>query len=577
VHDVRETEQTMAGPWHAALVEAGSRTLSKAEKTNLVDVVEQGAQPVSPKVQKVADVWNALSQEIRDRARKAGLNVGKIENYYPHMWAPGTFNGENRARLLNELVRTGQAQDALEAKAILDQARAYGPQYRTAGNLEKGRTTDLDTYVRSPDVLHAYIDSAAQRIAGAEMFGPKNELADDLIRRIGLDGGDENVARQMFDIAMRFAQYDPIATKVSGAIRAVESAMHLGLSAIGNMGQSVNTIAVAGAGNVAKNAKRAFSREGYLEALRAGVVNPGSLEDLREGSGAGRVLGKVTAPGFRHVEEPNRVLAYLSGASYGDEMGMMAAKGDQEAQKALTRLGLDAKAILDRGGQLTESERIAAGRSMVERTQFMVDPQDLPYWASSPPGRLVAQFRTFSMGQQRFLWNELIRPALEDKRAGPIARFLLFGAPVGMALNTAYDVASGRGVDTDPLSAIPQGIGRVGGFGLMSDVLRGGRNIVNGKMTDAQAAARIGGLVGGPAISDALAAVAAAHAAGSHGDLTPAARVLFGAIPVAGPYLQNTFAPYKSKDQSSGSSFVMPLGGFKGTAGSGFKGVRVGR
>jgi hypothetical protein len=95
----------------------------------------------------------------------------------------------------------------------------------------------------------------------------------------------------------------------------------------------------------------------------------------------------------------------------------------------------------------------------------------------------------------------------------------------------------------------------------MGDVVRGGRNVFNGKMTDSQAAARIGGLVGGPAISDALTAVAAAHAAlmerkpGSTADpYLPAKRFVLGSIPVVGPAAQNTWAPYGGREDA----YVLP-------------------
>jgi hypothetical protein len=100
----------------------------------------------------------------------------------------------------------------------------------------------------------------------------------------------------------------------------------------------------------------------------------------------------------------------------------------------------------------------------------------LPGWASSPSGRLVTQFRTFGYRQSRYLGREILTPLMHgDPR--PLLKYVAVATALGVPVDTAYDVASGRGVKDNPKDIALGGLARAGGLGLAGDVYRGAKNI----------------------------------------------------------------------------------------------------
>lgn len=562
VHDVRDHAATMRGAWIDDARDA--LALPAGKFANLVDVLEGKAAPLDESVRRAADATRLVFDEVYERARKVLPDVkAKIDDYFPHVFDPKEFEGQGYQRAVRHLIDTGQAKTVAEAGQLLGQARRFSSDFRKSGNLENAREVDLPGYLKTPDALVQHLTESSRRIAEAEMFGAKGELKDRVVAQIAQDGGDAAAVDRAFKTAME--QGEPPSDLARGAtrgIRAVESAAHLGLSALSNATQLTNTAAVFGPRRTAANVKYAMSADGVREAVRAGVVDPATIANVKEGTGATRVLGTVTAPGMGRVETMNRSVTFHTAIDFATEMARKAPDGDARALRALEDLGLDAASIAERG-TLTDAERVRAGRIGVERTQFYVDPQDLPGWASSPVGRVVSQFRTFGYQQSRYLGREILTPLVRDRNPIPLLTYLAVGTALGVPVDTAYDVASGRGVKDNPADIALGGLARAGGLGLAGDVYRGARNI--GTLPPEMAVARTVGLVGGPFVSDAANAVGATAAAASSlrqkpgsqaHPFTPMMRTAFGLVPIAGPLLQNTFAPYKKRDEPS--PYVLP-------------------
>lgn len=73
---------------------------------------------------------------------------------------------------------------------------------------------------------------------------------------------------------------------------------------------------------------------------------------------------------------------------------------------ALTELGIPVDDVIARGF-MTKEEQALASQTFVERTQFLGHPVDLPYFASTPVGKVFFQFKTFAYQQARFITSEM--------------------------------------------------------------------------------------------------------------------------------------------------------------------------
>jgi hypothetical protein len=565
LHAWRETAEQSVGEWVSQMPTV--RKLSKAEFDNFVDVAEGKGTALNARVTQAVKEWDGVRKDVYQRAVDAGLDIGQVADYFPHTYEPGTFTGKGWASAIRHLVDSGQAKTELEAAQILRQVTSR--RNRPYGNLEMERLADLPGYRRTKEALFGYLDSAANRISQVETFGQGDENALELINKIADQGYDADAAKALFDIAVNAAKYGTYQTKISGALRGFNTVTKLGLGALTNIGQNVNTATVVGVRRTLAHIPEAlFSTAAKEDALRAGVTVDGVINAMREGTGVvGGVLGKVTAPGFNQVEKFNRTLAYQAGVDFAEDLAQRAAKGSDWAKKSLGKLGLDANDVAARGA-LTDAERQTAGRAIVERTQFKVDPQDLPGWASSPFGRVVAQFRSFSYNQSAFLGREIIKPALEGDVA-PLARFLVAGGLAGMSLKEVRNAITGRESEQDPTKRVIGYYQQVGGLGLASDVVTGLLPQNAQKLDRDRAVSMALGTLGGPTIGDIAEGYGSLAMLAAKRDPVPLGRWALRHIPVAGPTVQNYVLPYGNPDEEKG------LPAFKGST-TGFKGSNVG-
>jgi hypothetical protein len=550
----RDIAETSAGNWVSQLPTV--RKLSKEEFTNFVDVAEGKGQPLSPLVERAAKEWNGVREQVYQSAKGSGLDIGRQEQYFPHVFDDKLFSDKNRYNeAINHLVESGQAKTQEEAVALLARAQDI-VRNRRQGNLELERLVDLPGYEKTPDALFGYLESAANRIGQASSFGAKDEQALKLITGIAREGGDAETAKNLFDVAAGAKKNGETVSRVTGTLRKTNSLTKLGLGAITNVGQSVNTATVTGAVRTMLNApKAAFSKESKDFALKAGVTLDGVLRDIKEGGGfSGKVLGKLTAPGFNKVEKFNRTLAAVAGRDYAMNLASKAAKGDRGALRALDKLGLDSKGIVSRGGKLSEQEQIAAARSIVERTQFKVDPQDLPGWASSPWGKVIAQFRTFSYNQSAFIKREIWDEATKGNVA-PLVRFLAIGLPVGAAIKETRNVLQNRKSEENPAKRVTDYYTQVGGLGLAGDAYKAFFPQGSGYLSPERRATMATGFLGGPTVGTGLDLFTSTVKA-TQGKPEDLERFALRQIPVAGTTLQNTFVPYKNKAGETNQRFT---------------------
>jgi hypothetical protein len=534
IHQTREIAEISAGKWVSQMPTA--RKLSQDEFDNFVDVAEGKGQPINDAVLKAFKEWDSVRTQIADSADADDVLINRRSNYFPHRFDPKMFEGDNFVKAVEALVTSGQASSTDEAAKLLRYAKDIY-RNRRHGNLEVERLVNIPGWERTKEALFGYIESASNRVAQVNQLGKDDEIAMQLINRVGQEGGDASTVKSLFDISVGAKQHGELQSKISNALRGYNAVTKLGLGAITNVGQNVNTASVTGIIRTLTNApKAAMSKEAKNFALEAGITLDGVLNDLKDGAGfGGKVFGKIGAPGFNTVEKFNRTLAAIAGRDYAR---FLAKRGDVNA---LAKMGIKLT-----GNKLTPQQEIQAARNIVQRTQFKVDPQDLPGWASSPWGKVVAQFRTFSYNQSAFAWKEMLEPALKGNVA-PLARFLAVGGPVGLGITTTQNILRNRKDEENPLKRGMQSYQKVGGLGL-ADSIATGLFPMNGKYLDPNRATTMAiGTLAGPTFGT-IAEGYGALAGAVQGKPDNLERFALKQIPLVGSTLQNTMLPYKSAD-----------------------------
>lgn len=526
------------------------RKLNKQEFTQFVDHLEAGADKaksgiVNPRVLQAADEWQKAIPEVRQRATAAGLNVGDLgPTYFPRNYqdALKTKSGFNRA--VDHLVKTGQATDSADA---IHQLRFVQKGYRSPfGHFENTRQLDLPGYDKTKNALVNYVAGAHHAIAHAETFGPEGEHARDVIANLRKTNPDA-AERAFKNYLIGTGQYDfkgpEELHKIAGGIRSFNRLRALGLSAILNAGQTVNTATVSGAFRTATSALKLLSPKEREYVHDTGVILDSVLQNLREGQGIqGKITGKLTAPGFNTVERFNRSVAAEAGKSWANKLAKKAAGGNKRAEAVLrSRLGVEG----DIGKKLTKEQQIQASRELVKKTQFKVDPQDLPGWASSPEGKLISQFRTFTYKQTGFILNNVLKEATKGNVA-PLVRFLSVGIPAGYLSGKVRGTINSQDNSTDSDTAkLLSALQNVGAFGVGGDALFLAQSSQSSKLPQ-----YITGTLGGPTAQYAQQTEQNVSEAiqGQSKDLQ---RQGYKTIPVAGSRLANTQVPYGTKTSQS--------------------------
>lgn len=546
----------------------GKNSWNNKDYENFVDATQGLAAPKNPTIAKAVEEWQSVHPQIRQRAVDAGLDVGDLgPNYYPHFINyDEVFKNKNTYnQAINHLVQTGQAKTPEEAIQLLGYARDTS-RNREFGNLEASRLIDLPNYDKTPNSLINYLNGSTKRIAHTETFGAKDENALKLINKIGLEGGDTEAAKNAFDIAVGARKYNPTSEKISGSIRKYLTTTRLGLGALTNVSQNVNTGIVTGHLRTMGAMLKQLDPKTRSFVGDTGVISDALLNDLKTQYGyesfANKVLGKavnkVTAPFFGSVERFNRAVSATAGRDYALRL---AQKGDEST---LRKLGVTGDI---QGKTLSEAQQIQAARKIVEKTQFKVDPQDLPGWADSPGGKLVSQFRTFSYAQGKFVSNEILKPAAKGNLV-PLAR-LLASLPLGYALYETRRAIDGRPEETDKTKVALQTWSKVGGGGLAFDIYQG-LNPINSQYlpSDRRVTMAVGAL-GGPAAGQAAGAVGSLSEAiqakntpddlsrldgkvaipssdgSKYNDLTSLTRFGLQQVPIVGTATANRVLPYK--------------------------------
>ena len=556
---VRNNAETNTGILSQPL-EAAIKKLKKQDYENFVDVLEGNARPVNQEVRSATAIADKIRRNIAQRAEAVDLQIrnpltGEYspfrprENYFPHYskeeFAKIVENPTRRAEIKTQIkaqlgaeATDKQAEDAL--RAMIKASKHREP------HLEIARVLDLGDYHKDPRVFLRYIHDANRRIAIAHEFGPKLERGEELLTAIGQNRGDkaESFARTLFNRELRIEEVpDTLSRRMIEAARNYEVFTKLGRAFIPNMSQHAYTAIITNAKDTAKGIAKSFTKEGRAFARRAGVVNDEILKEFfNEVSGATgegklrRAINIELAP-FQWTEKLNRAAAANAGRYYARETFDALKKSPTKTRlrDTLSKMGVDVDAALSRGTLSTRDE-LKAAQNIVNRSQFKVDPIELPLFWSSPEGRLLTQFKTFSFKSGQFMKDEILKE-IGKGNVGPLLRALAILPPAGYAVKKIQNLATMNKGEKD---SVADYLAAVGVLGLFSDAFRTG--------------ARTGvGTIAGPTLSDvggALDAISQTRqriVEGKAGPLQPIAK--FGArqVPVAGPALGRMLSEEREK------------------------------
>lgn len=488
--------------------------LNKKDFRDAWDIQEGKLDPskASPAAAKAAETLKKVMPQVQKDADAAGAINGDLgENYLPHVYAKG---------------KGGPSVN------MPDKVNTSAKQY---GNLDKERLSTNDSYQRTPQVLQEYLDKASQRIAHAEHFGAKNEISDNLLSRIGAEGGDQGTADKAFANYIRKPFENTTAAKIGGKIRAGFGVARLPLAAVSHLGQTSNTAVDTGIANTLKAwGKHIAGNPADKDFVdRTGVINPQSLGHYSQNytSVGSKAANKLTAPGLTQVMKVNRSVTALAYRNYASNL---AAKGDEATLRALGVKG-------DIGETLTDEQQLQAARGGVEKTMFTGSSAQTPIGAETNKGRFIGQYRTaYAYPQTKFIANSILKPAAKGNIA-PLLRYLGVSGGVTAATVAGKDAVTGRQETPGEIAAdTVASLGGIPGEMLNSAIQYGASNPVG----------TIAGAVA-PAAGEAVKLATAAGQSVQSKSVKPIERYGLGLVPVAGHRLQETLTPTKAQQKTA--------------------------
>lgn len=427
-----------SGKWKA-LVNQFTGQLNDAQKSNLTDVLEGKANPMDATVGASAKVMRNLLNKIQREAVGAGLETGKIENYFPrkYNWSEMIKSGR-KEQIYQHMVETGQASTKAEAEQFFKDFIIKNSE-RKAGNLEYERMFDVPGYERDPEkALTMYAETAAKRITETKEFGKGDEVISDLINKISDEGGDYRSAQKIFDYVYKGEDTNAFTRALLG----YNAFTKLSLAFFSNITQSANTAAKGGLLNTLKGAGQALAQgiratKGKSYDDIAMLSNALDEHITLQESGLSNKFMKGAMYLFQKVENFNRRTAANTGVNFAKEL---ASKPESAyAIRQLKSLGIDIQDIVK--GKLTQEQLLTAANKLTAQTQFKVNALTQPQAWRTPLGKVLTQFKGFSFMQTKFIRDEIVKEAAKGNIA-PLARFLMIAPVASYATQTARNLVN---------------------------------------------------------------------------------------------------------------------------------------
>jgi hypothetical protein len=418
----------------------------------LVDFVRQ-------KLKVIADEAASVEMKITN-SKGESVPFAPRENFFPRVVRQeildGLISGDNKVMSQVAEAMVKNRQESSYARA-LDSVKGYSRRFmqHRFGHLERAREFDLPSQFydkNSLRVIPEYMRTALHRIEEVRQFGLLNEKAIGMYTRISEEGFDGNLAGRIYERFIGTEPRDTIKLKGYQGLRNLTAGMLIqAQSNILQLGQVLTPAFEAGFIKAAKGFAKAWTALGEDEAKRAAqLFSNTAIDYVKEGYGggygfAGKFADKMlNITGFTRTDHLMRKYSAIVGKDYIGSLVTKLLKNNRskEALVELQHLGFDTDKIIRNKG-ISVLEHNVGAKNFADNTQGAPDVTRLPYYWTSPGGKVFAQFKNFSylIGKEN---ASLIKRALQT---GNVTRLgeMAFGLPLsGYAIKSLRDAMAGE-------------------------------------------------------------------------------------------------------------------------------------
>ncbi len=535
-------------------VELMSHKFKKSEAERILNIME-GAPTNDSRLQEAADRLSEIMAEYDLEALNLGLPqmnsaTGTInpyqgrENYAPHI-----FTAESIRRIKSPAIRS----------AMLKRYRKLPPDVRS-GNLQFHREDNMPGYEKNAfiAVIH-YIERSSARVEQAKLLGvhEKGGVADELMKTIGRERGFET-ERQVREIYEAIIQPGKVGySPIGSALRNLSAPLFLTYSGFLQPAQVMtNTVAREGVINTVKGvAKWASNPADRERCVRTGAALHSALDEMLGARSLSamwaRIIGLSTAD--RHA----RIISGLAAEERARQVSRGLARGKFTPGNLIDakRLGIDIKAIIRQGGDLTPDQAADAMLLGAINTQFLGDALSMPLKSRSGWGRVLYIYKTFTINHGRF-----VKDLVKDAKAGyhaPLLRFIVSMGTGGVIYGELMRLLRGKPAPDSMAWRIIEDVLAVAGAGVFADLL----------MATGRSAESVYSFFSGAIFGETIGTTVDVGAA-IQGNPRPIQRRILrrtvSRVPIIGPKLydrMNPKPPKKASTSTAPSPFAPSIGG----------------
>lgn len=498
-----------------------TQVLSKKQLKQLPDAIEGKLRVVDPGVQRAADEFRAIDDEIFEIYHEIGERLKEsttgrfkeprfLVNHYPRIpdfekWQemlvkPDVWRKnaqylldtkqvksieEAHAKLYKlfknstdevatrwQAARDRAAKEIMDAKkvdydealGIIRERQKFQQQdfIEHSGYLERERVAvELapDMYIRDiQEALPQYYKNVFSNIATRRFFGNRGRAAESFLQRMPIASDDKGFLRKVIERELKgYAdETGTLKSKWSGEARTLQTKLKIGTSPLAGLrnfvGGSVTTATQAGYLKYIQGLYDAMRKEGKDFAYESGAIVNDVISNLAGAGKSGFMLSSKNPfwVMFTKAEDLNRVVSANAGRRYSVRLTEKMLKGGRRgatARRELSKLLSDSD--IDRiasEGKISEELTKKVGQRLSDMTQGVLRPTGLPGWASSPEGKMLAQFKQMAFRNNVWFKDAVLNEAKKGNFA-PAFRFIgagLAGGGLMTGSKAAYDTIIGK-------------------------------------------------------------------------------------------------------------------------------------